>query len=94
VLTFAEQFSSHLEGFFGKKKSVLTAVVAGIAVLGLATTLWLRPAKELPTPVAQLVVLQPEVVTPVMPSAPTDPATTSVATLAYRPARLFLSRLR
>ena len=82
VLTFAEQLSSHLEGFFGKKKSVLTVVVAGIAVIGLATTLWLRPAKELPTPVAQLVVPQPEVVTPFVPSAPTDPATTSVATLA------------
>jgi len=82
VLTFAEQLGLRLEGFFGKKKITLTAVVAGIAVLGLATTLWLRPAKELPTPVAQLVVPQSEVVTPVVPSAPTDHATTSVATLA------------
>jgi len=82
VLTFAEQLGSHLEGFFGKKKAALTAVVAGIAVLSLAMTLWLRPAKELPTPVAQLVVPQSEVVTPVAQSAHTDPATTSVATLA------------
>ena len=78
VLSFAEQLGARLEGFFGRKKTALTAVVAGVAVLSLATTLWLRPAKELPTPVAQ----QTEIVTPAAQSAPADPATASVATLA------------
>ena len=82
VLTFAEQLSARLEGFFGRKKTALTAVVAGVAVLSLATTLWLRPAKELPAPAAQSTAQIPELVTPAAQPAPTDPAAASVATLA------------
>jgi serine/threonine protein kinase len=75
VLSFAEQFGSRLEGFFLRKKAVLPAAVAAFAALSLATTLWLRPAKELPTPVAQTVVQQPEVVTPVEQSTLANPLT-------------------
>jgi serine/threonine protein kinase len=82
VLSFAEQLGARLEAFFARKKTALTAVVAGVAVLSLATTLWLRPAKELPAPVAQSTVQQTEIVTPAAQTAPTDPATASVATLA------------
>jgi hypothetical protein len=79
VLSFAEQLGARLEGFFGRRKTALTAVVAGVAVLSLATTLWLRPAKELPTPVAQNTVQMPEIVATAAPSAATDPATAAIA---------------
>ena len=82
VLTFAEQLSARLEGFFGRRKTALSAVVAGVAVLSLATTLWLRPAKELPAPAAQNTAQIPELVTPAAQPAPADPAAASVATLA------------
>ncbi|HJW82174.1 MAG TPA: serine/threonine-protein kinase [Acidiferrobacterales bacterium] len=82
ITSFAEQLGSRLEGFFGKKKTTVTAVVAGIAVLGLATTLWLRPAQELPAPVAHGTEQKAEIVAPMAPSAATDPATASVATSA------------
>ncbi len=82
VLTFVEQLGARLEGFFGRKKTALTAVVAAVAVLSLATTLWLRPAKELPAPAAQSTAQSPELVTPVAQPALTDPATAPVATLA------------
>jgi len=38
VLTFAEQLGARLEAFFARKKTALTAIVAGVAVLSLATT--------------------------------------------------------
>lgn len=79
VLTFSEQVVSRLEGFFRKKRTALTTVVAGIAVLSLATTLWLRPAKEIPAPVAQNTVQIAEIAAPVAQPAPTEPATTPEA---------------
>ncbi len=82
VLSFAEQLGARLEGFFDKRKTTVTAVVAGIAVLGLATTLWLRPAQEPPTPVAQSTVQQTEIIAPAAQSAAADPAAASVATPA------------
>ena len=80
VLSFVEQLGARLEGFFGRKKTALTAVVAGIAVLSLATTLWLRPVKELPAPAAQSTAQNAETVAPAAQSTAADPATASVAT--------------
>lgn len=63
IPSFAEQVRSRFEDIF-EKKTVLAAVVTGVAVLGLTTTLWLRSAKEMPTSVAQNAVQQPEATTP------------------------------
>jgi serine/threonine protein kinase len=80
VSTLAERLRSRLEDVFAKK-SALVAVVTGIAAVGLATTLWLRPAKELPAPVAQTVIQQPEAAAPaeqpVLTNLATAPATVS-----------------
>jgi hypothetical protein len=90
VLSFTEQLTARLEGFYGKffgrKKAALTAVVAGIAVLGLATTLLMRPEKELSASVAQSTVPNPEIVLPGSPSTIPDPVTTPAATALAIPA--------
>jgi len=57
--SIAEQLRSRFEDLF-EKKNVLIAAVAGIALLGLATTMLLRPAKEIFTPAAQTTVQQAE----------------------------------
>jgi len=72
--SIVEQFRSRLEDLF-EKRNVLVAAAAGIAVLGLATTLLLRPAKEIFTPVAQTTVQQKESVTPEESPALVNPAT-------------------
>jgi len=82
VLSFAEQLGSRVEGFFAGKKTALTAVVTGVALLSLATTLWLRPAKDLTTPVAQSNVQMTEAVTPAAQSVSSEPAASPVATLS------------
>ncbi len=79
VLSVTEQLGSRLEGFFRKKKTALTAIVAGVAVLSLAVTLWLRPAKDLPVSATQNTVQTSEAISPVLPPAATDPASASVA---------------
>ncbi len=81
TLSFAEQLGVRLEGFFGKNKTALTAVVAGIAVLSLAATLWLKPAQELPVPVTQSADQNPEIKPSAASSDPIDPASAAVATL-------------
>ena len=86
VLSFSEQLGARLEGFFGKKKSTVTAVVAAIAVLGLATTLWLRPAKEMPAPVAQSIEQKQELAAPVAAPAVADPAAATITTAPAVPA--------
>ena len=74
----AEQIHSRLEYFFNKKNA-LVAVVAGIALLGLVTTLLLRSANETLTPIAQTTTQQEhdsaEVVIATNPV--TEPATTA-----------------
>jgi serine/threonine protein kinase len=85
VASYADQLRSSLESLFAKKTNV-AVVVAAVAVLGIATTLWLRPANEAPLPVAQNNIEQPAVVSAAEPSTPTAPeviaapATAPVAT--------------
>lgn len=62
VQSFPEQLGARLEGLF-RKNVALTTIVAGVAVLSLATTLWLRPAPDLPSPAALGTVQQPEAAT-------------------------------
>ncbi len=71
--SYVDQLRARLESLFAKKTNI-TAIVAAVAVLGVATTLWLRPAKELPLPVAQSSVEQPEVVSPAEQSTLITPA--------------------
>jgi serine/threonine protein kinase len=73
-----ERLRTRLDGVLEKKTSI-TAVVTAIAVLSLATTLWLRPAKELPAPVAQTSVQQPAAVTTPDASTLHDPEAVSTA---------------
>jgi len=79
TLTIAEQLGAHLEVFLRTRKTTVTAIVAGIAVLGLATTLWLRPAKEFAAPVTQNAVQNAEVIVPEAQSAAADSAKAFVA---------------
>jgi serine/threonine protein kinase len=69
-----ERLRSRLDEVLEKKTSI-TAVVAVVAVLSLATTLWLRPAKELPAPVAQTGAQSPA-------TTPTDQPTLADSTTA------------
>ncbi len=77
-----EQLRSRL-GDLLAKKNVLVAAVAGIALLGVATTLLLRPAKEISTPAAQTTVQRTDVITteerPALVNPVTGPATTATA---------------
>jgi serine/threonine protein kinase len=79
--SFVERLRFRLDGVLEKKTSI-TAVVAVMAVLSLATTLWLRPVKELPAPVAQTSVPQPAVVTAPDQSVLVDPAAPGSTTVA------------
>jgi serine/threonine protein kinase len=73
-----ERLRSRLDEVLEKKTSI-TAVVAVFAVLSLATTLWLRPAKELSAPVVQTGTQQPAAVTSTDQPALTDSAATAPA---------------
>jgi len=82
----AEQLRSRFEYLF-ERKNVLIAAVSGIALLGLAMTLLLRPAKEIFTPVAQTTVQQAEGDTPAEQLSYTNPATQpGTATTTLEPA--------
>ena len=92
VASYAEQLRSGLEGLLAKRTTV-TAVVAAIAMLGVATTLWLRPTKEVPLPVAQSSIEQPVTDSPaeqstlIAPgSAPAGTPMTTATTAAGTPA--------
>jgi serine/threonine protein kinase len=74
VPSLLERLRSRLDEVLEKKTSI-TAVVAVFAVLSLATTLWLRPAKELSAPVAQTGAQQPAAVTSTDQPALADSAT-------------------
>jgi serine/threonine protein kinase len=77
--SIAEQLRSRLEYLFDRKNA-LVVVVAGIALLGLTTTLLLRPAKESFESVAQTTVQHAEDVTSAEPAITTIPATGAVTT--------------
>jgi serine/threonine protein kinase len=68
VPTLVERLRSRLDVVLERKTSI-TAIVAVFAVLSLATTLWLRPAKEAQVPVPQTSTQPATAVTSTDPSA-------------------------
>jgi serine/threonine protein kinase len=85
--SLVERFRSGLDELL-ERKTAITAVVAGVAVFGLAMTLWLRPAQESPTPVAQSGVQQPEAAIPAGQSALTGPASALAGNPAVKTASI------
>jgi serine/threonine protein kinase len=79
VPSIAERLRSRLEYLF-ERKNILVALVAGIALLGIATTLLLRPATETFMPVAQTTIQQAEDVTSPEPINTTNTSTGPVTT--------------
>lgn len=83
--SLTERLRSGLEDFLGKKKTIRTAGVAMIAVIGVATALWLKPAKELPVTIDPSATLQvsPELSTQQTATVTGTPVPTTAGTLAH-----------
>lgn len=74
-----ERLHSRFE-FILERKAVLATIVSSVALLGLATALFLQPGKQPLTPIAQTIDQQPDQVLPANPS--TEPETTAAAQAA------------